>query len=215
MAIAVARRTVELDRRLRAGETVPSAHNLGLSLHGKVVGLVGMGDIAREAAKKFHYGSSCQIIIYSPTSPLERWTANSPFPEEAIIPHKRMDSLDELLQQSDVVSLHCPEVPETINMMSKKQFDKMKKTAIFLNLGRGALVDEEALYEACKNKRILGAGMHFLHGSTVRTDVVNGMLLKVSTSFRLSLSMPPRMASRSSRYQMLLYNHTWLPRLLR
>lgn len=156
LAIAVSRRTVELDRRLRAGETVPSAYNLGLSLLRKTVGLVGMGDIAREVAKKFHYGSSCKILVYSPTSPSTRWTdadANG-----VVIPHERVSSFDELLERSDVVSLHCPVVPETRNMMGKKEFERMKQTGIFLNLGRGELVDEQALYEALKAKRIFGAG---------------------------------------------------------
>lgn len=158
MAISVTRRTAEFDRRLRAGETVPSAHNLGLSLHGKTVGLVGMGDIAREVAIKFYYASKCKILIYSPTSPRTRWTKASSDPNDPVIPHERVNSLDELLERSDVVSLHCPEVPETKDMMSTPQFAKMKPTAIFLNLGRGGLVDEDALYTACKTGQIFGAG---------------------------------------------------------
>jgi phosphoglycerate dehydrogenase-like enzyme len=131
---------------------------MGLSLYGKTVGLVGMGDIAREAAKKFYYASSCKIIVYSPTSPLARWTFASSDPNETIIPHERVNTLDELLERSDVVSLHCPEVPETLKMMSKDQFAKMKSTAIFLNLGRGGLTDEEALLKALKSRQIFGAG---------------------------------------------------------
>lgn len=160
LAISLLRRIVEFDRRLRAGETVPSAHNLGLSLHRKTVGLVGMGDIAREVAKKFHYGSSCQIIVYSPTSPNDRWTTDSKEPANVVIPHERIGSLDELLARSDIVSLHCPLLPETRNMISAEQLGKMKSTAILLNLGRGGLVDEKDLYEACQKRKIFGAGEH-------------------------------------------------------
>jgi phosphoglycerate dehydrogenase-like enzyme len=168
LALSVARRTVEFDRRLRAGETIPSAYNLGLSLFNKTIGLVGMGDIAREVALKFSLAFSCKIIIYSPTSPAARWTTSSTVPSEPVIPHTRVATLDELLEQSDVVSLHCPELPETRNMMGQAQFAKMKQSAIFLNLGRGGLVDEDALYEACKNRRIFGAGMlYVLHSSGV------------------------------------------------
>lgn len=158
LAISVARRVTEFDRRLRAGETIPSALNMGLSLYRKTIGLVGMGDIAREVARKFHYGSSCRIIVYSPTSPTTRWTKASTEPNNIIIPHTRAASLDELLEASDVVSLHCPEIPETRNMMGASQFAKMNSKAIFLNLGRGGLVDEEALYNACKSRVIFGAG---------------------------------------------------------
>ena len=133
-------------------------HNLGLSLFGKTVGLVGMGDISTEVAKKFHYASSCKVLVYSPTSPPTRWTKASPNADETILPHERVASLDELLERSDVVSLHCPEVPETRRMMSTEQFARMKPTAVFLNLGRGGLVDEDALVEACKTRRIFGAG---------------------------------------------------------
>ncbi|CAD6564104.1 MAG: hypothetical protein CYPHOPRED_001964 [Cyphobasidiales sp. Tagirdzhanova-0007] len=138
LAIAVARRTVEFDRRLRLGETIISTDNLGLSLHGRTVGLVGMGDIAREAAKKFHFGSACKVLVFSPTSPTTRWTKDSPNFEETVILHERVSSLEE---------------------EGKKQFSSMKKSAIFLNLSRGGLVDEEALYEACKTGQIMGAGI--------------------------------------------------------
>lgn len=160
LALSIARRTVEFDRRLRAGETIPSAHNLGLSLFGKIIGLVGMGDIAREVALKFHHAFSCRIIVYSPTSPRTRWTTASTVPGDPSIPHSRVESLDQLLAVSDLVSLHCPELPETRNMMGAEQFAQMKPTAIFLNLGRGGLVDEDALYKACKNRSIFGAGRY-------------------------------------------------------
>lgn len=136
-----------------------SAHNIGLSLYRKTVGLVGMGDCAREVALKFYHASKCRILVYSPTSPRTRWTAESTTPNEPVIPHARVNSLEELLKESDVVSLHCPAVPDTFKMMSDKQFEIMKDSAIFLNLGRGELVDEEALFRACKNRKIFGAGV--------------------------------------------------------
>lgn len=126
-----------------------------------------MGDIAREVALKFHLAFKCKIVVYSPTSPAMRWTTASSVQGEPIIPHTRAETLDELLEQSDVVSLHCPETPQTKNMMGQAQFAKMKKTAVFLNLGRGGLVDEAALYEACKKRTIFGAGEHLRNCSTL------------------------------------------------
>jgi phosphoglycerate dehydrogenase-like enzyme len=118
-----------------------------------------MGDIAREVALKFHYACGSKILVYSPTSPVTRWTGSTTTPNEPVIPHTRVNSLEELLKDSDVVSLHCPAVPETFKMMSTEQFALMKNTAIFLNLGRGELVDEDALYQACKKRQIMGAGL--------------------------------------------------------
>lgn len=119
-----------------------------------------MGDCAREVALKFYHACSCRIVVYSPTSPSTRWTAESARPGEPVIPHTRVNSLEQLLRESDVVSLHCPHVPETFKMMGDEQFALMKSSAIFLNLGRGELVDEEALYRACKSHQIFGAGKH-------------------------------------------------------
>lgn len=117
-----------------------------------------MGDCAREVALKFYHASKCRILVYSPTSPKTRWTSESSASDEPVIPHTRVDSLEELLKDSDVVSLHCPAISETFKMMGDKQFNSMKQSAVFLNLGRGELVDEDALYRACKEHKIYGAG---------------------------------------------------------
>jgi D-3-phosphoglycerate dehydrogenase / 2-oxoglutarate reductase len=72
---------------------------------------------------------------------------------------KQVESIDELVSQSDFVSVHVPETPQTKNMFAKREFDKFKKGAMFLNLSRGTVVEIEALAEALKNKQIGGAAV--------------------------------------------------------
>lgn len=124
-------------RYMREGKVLRSVDFMGLSLKGKILGLVGMGNIARETAKKFIGAFGCQVLVYSPTSPSERWTSADN--ANGAINHKRVNSLDELLQHSDVVSLHAPLLPETRNMISTPQLQTMKKSAILCNLARGPL----------------------------------------------------------------------------
>lgn len=158
LTLAVLRRVTELDRRMRRGEFLPSIDWLGISADDKVVGLVGMGDIAREYAWKMSVGvhhhpslapsfnvSRSQrgwdtpLLVYSPTSSPLKWTDQDPSGLPPI-PHTRVSSLDELLKRSDIVSLHCPTNEQTRGMIGKREFGLMKNTAVLINTARGALV---------------------------------------------------------------------------
>ncbi|KAI5475008.1 hypothetical protein MNV49_002100 [Pseudohyphozyma bogoriensis] len=161
LALSLMRRIVEFDRRLRRGEILPSIYWMADTLDDKVVGCVGMGIIAYHTAKKFHYAFDCPILVYSPTSSLDRWTDKDPN-GLAPIPHIRVNSLEDLLKQADVISLHCPLNKTTANMMSTEQFAMMKQSAVLINTGRGGLVDEDALMYALKNGVIAGAGLDVL-----------------------------------------------------
>lgn len=117
-------------------------------LDGKTWGIIGMGAIGRrvaEAAKIF----GCNVIYYSTSG-----KNNQPG-------YQRVE-LDELLAKSDIVSVHAPLTPETEGLMDKKAFEKMKKSAIFLNLGRGPIVAEQDLADALKNGEIMAAGLDVL-----------------------------------------------------
>ncbi|GAA6040854.1 hypothetical protein JCM8097_007749 [Rhodosporidiobolus ruineniae] len=161
LAIAVARRTAELDRRMRRGEVMPNITVLAETVEGKTVGLVGMGDIAYETAKKFYGAFDTPILVYSPTSSPLKWTEQDPDGKKPI-PHTRVSSLDELLERADIVSLHCPQTPQTTNMISDAQLAKMKSTGILVNTARGGLIDEPALLRALQSKQIYGAGLDVL-----------------------------------------------------
>lgn len=115
---------------------------------GMTWGIIGMGTIGRhvaELAKLF----GCEVLYYSTTGKNNQ-------------PDYQRVSFAELLEQSDIVSVHAPLTEETENLMDEAAFSKMKKSAIFLNLGRGPIVSEEALAAALENGEIRAAALDVL-----------------------------------------------------
>lgn len=146
LMLAVARSIAYLDARMRQGHW-DKADYLGTELNGKVLGIVGMGAIGR------HLAEICRalgmgITVYDP--------ALAP---EGVAPFRQAGSLEELLAGSDVVSLHCPLVPATRNMISHEQLAQMKPGAILINTARGGLVDIDAVLRALEEGRIGGVGL--------------------------------------------------------
>lgn len=126
---------------------------------GKTLGLVGFGRIPRMVAKKMA-GFDLNIIAYDP------YINESAAAELHVTPV----SLDELLAQSDYISVHCPLVDSTRHMFDRAAFEKMKPTAIFVNTARGAIVDETALVWALKNKKIYMAGIDVTETEPIPVD---------------------------------------------
>ena len=118
-------------------------------LHGKTLGLVGLGDIGLEVARRAR--AFDMEIVYHTRSSL-------PASHEALVP-ARYATLDEMLAESDVVSLHAPHTPETENMIDAEALALMKPSAILINTARGGLIDETALADALREGRLAGAGL--------------------------------------------------------
>lgn len=135
--LSLNRRLSETMRHMRAGKVLRSVDYMGLSLSHKTVGLVGMGNIARELARKLTGAFNCHIVVYSPTSPGDRWSDKDQV--HGRVPHTRLRTLEELLKVSDVVSLHAPLTPETRHLISTRELAIMKDSAILINLARGPL----------------------------------------------------------------------------
>ena len=150
LALCIARRVAELDRRIRGGEAIVRSTALGISLFRKTIGIIGMGNIGRVVAQKWVAAMDGRVIAYDPFAPEEAW------PD---IKHRRIQSLEELLIESDVVTLHVPLTSGTRSMIGKRQFELMKKNAILVNAARGGTVDESALLEALTAKKIYGAAL--------------------------------------------------------
>jgi glyoxylate reductase len=149
LLMAAARRLTEAERYLRAGQWVtwgPSTL-LGMDMVGKTLGLVGFGRIGRAVAKRAS-GFDMRIIYLDPQA--------APVPELKANP---VESLDALLRESDFVSLHTPLTEETRHMVNEDFLSKMKPNAVLVNTSRGGVVDQEALYEALKAKRIFAAAL--------------------------------------------------------
>ncbi len=152
LLLAVARRVVEGDGLVRSGVFPGSQSNylLGAGIHGKTIGLVGgRGRIGRAVATRAR-GFSMRILYCGPRRMDE---ADETRLEANYVP------LDQLLAESDFVSLHPRLTTETHHMIGAREIALMKPTAFLINTSRGAVVDEAALLAALSEKRIAGAGL--------------------------------------------------------
>ena len=152
LMLDVARRITECDRKLRQqGKQmkVGVLENLGIPIDGKTLGIIGMGRIGRALAKR---ALACNMnIIYH-----NRHRLDTEY-EESL--NARYVSKEELLAQSDFVSVNAPYMPETYHIIGEKELKQMKPSAILINTSRGPLVDEHALVKALKDGTIHGAGL--------------------------------------------------------
>ncbi|WP_375000379.1 2-hydroxyacid dehydrogenase [Aeromicrobium sp. CTD01-1L150] len=153
LILASARRVVEGDAFVRAGRFkrwTLHQEQLGLPVHGARLGIVGMGQIGRAVARRAAHGFGMEVCYHSRTrlpADIER---------ELGVRHL---SFEELLGESDVVSLHAPLTPATHHLVDDAALQRMKPTAILVNTSRGPLVDEAALARALGSGQIAGAGL--------------------------------------------------------
>ncbi|RBR07227.1 uncharacterized protein FIESC28_10726 [Fusarium coffeatum] len=153
LALTLARRVAEIDRRTRGGEAIVRSQTLGKSLYKKTLGVVGMGNIGFAVAKKWVGAMEGNIIAYDPFSDGKHW--RNTFGEG----FTQVSSLHDLLKASDVVTLHIPLTSTTTNSISTAELEVMKDGAIILNCSRGGIVDEDALLVALKSGKLFGAGL--------------------------------------------------------
>jgi lactate dehydrogenase-like 2-hydroxyacid dehydrogenase len=153
LLLSVARRAGEGERQVRAGEWTGwrPTHMLGTKVSGKTLGIVGLGRIGRAVAKRAHHGFGMRILFHRPVTVPQAVIAE--------LEAEPRDTLDELLADSDFVSLHCPSTPETHHLIDSKRLAQMKKRAFLINTARGDVVDERALAEALASGVIAGVGL--------------------------------------------------------
>lgn len=121
---------------------------VGFDLHGKTVGILGAGQIGRITAKLFQ-AFGCRVLIYDLKPDLDWMTENEMIPA----------SLDEILPESDIVSLHLPLTPDTHHLIDERALSRMKPGSYLLNTGRGKLVETSALISALKRKHLGGVAL--------------------------------------------------------
>ncbi|MCD6321269.1 D-2-hydroxyacid dehydrogenase [Candidatus Bipolaricaulota bacterium] len=142
--LALARSLPQATQSLREGRWEKKAFK-GVELYGKTLGVIGIGRIGREVAKRaLCFGM--RVIAY------DKYVTESPIPEV------RMVSLEELLKESDFITLHIPPDPSG-PVIGKREFELMKEGAFLINCARGGVVDEEALLEALDSGKLAGAGL--------------------------------------------------------
>lgn len=148
MMLGVSRRMIECDRRMRRETGFTREDVMGHEIRGKTLGLVGIGHVGtRVAALARAFG--LEVIAADPLLA----------PEEVARRGARPAALDQLLAESDFVSLHCPRDAGTLNMIDAAAFARMKKGAIFITTARGGIHDEQALVAALRSGHLAGAGV--------------------------------------------------------
>jgi glyoxylate reductase len=167
LLLAVARRVLEADRYVRDGlfQRWETTLLLGSDLRGKTIGIVGMGRIGLAMARRA-VAFGMHVIYHN------RRRVN---PSDERLLNARYVSFDELLEQSDVVSVHSPLNKESRGLFNADAFRRMKSTALLINTARGPVVDEEALVEALRSGQIQGAGLDVFE----REPIVHPGLLKL------------------------------------
>jgi D-3-phosphoglycerate dehydrogenase len=156
LMLAVGRRITTIDAEMRKNKW---PRELPAQMLGKTLGVFGMGAIgARMATLGKAIGMN--VLGWSATGDPARIRAAGATPA----------SKDEILERADVISLHVRLSPETRGFLGRKELAQMKRTAILVNTGRGALVDREALLAALSERKILGAGLDVFHQEPLATD---------------------------------------------
>jgi glyoxylate reductase len=151
LLLAAARRIVEADRYVRAGKWSRFTFDLllGTDLGGKTLGIIGMGRIGRAMARRaVAFGMK---VIYAQRNRLDSAVEQ--------LYGARQVPMDELLRNSDFISVHCPLTKDTRHLLGKKQFALMKPSCILVNTARGAIIDEAAMVAALRAGRIRAAGL--------------------------------------------------------
>ena len=151
LLMATARRVAEGDRWVREGAwrlAFHPMHWLGADVSGATIGIVGMGKIGLEVAKRAR-GFDMKVL----------YASRSRKPDLEAMYEMHYSSLTQLLAESDFVTLHVPLTPETHHLIGEGEMSAMKQSAILINMARGPVVDPAALYVALKEGRIAGAGL--------------------------------------------------------
>ena len=149
-ALSLLRKIPLADRMVTSGTAKVNAppELFGAELRGKTVGLIGVGDIARRAAKIFIHGFGCKVIGYGPHFTAEKATE---------LGMEACASVEDVLRQADIISLGVHLSDSTANLINRNNLALCKPTAVLVNTSRGGVVDEAALYEALKEGKIAAA----------------------------------------------------------
>ena len=166
--LSVARHVHAVYHRLRAGDltferskSYLDAYDAytGVELEGKTVGIVGFGAIGQRVARIVK-GFGCRVLAHDPYAPAEAF---------ATLGVERTE-LDPLLRESDWLTVHCPETPETTNLVNAERVRSLKTGAYVVNLARARILDEDALYEGLRSGKIAGAGLDVFVNEPVQPD---------------------------------------------
>ena len=162
LILATARRVVELANLVRTGgwqRNIGPAH-FGIDVHGKTLGIIGMGRIGEALAQRGHFGFGMPVIYHS----------HSPKPAVEQRFDAQYRSLNDLLQQADFICLTLPLTAQTEGLIGTDEFALMRPESIFINISRGKVVDETALIDALRRGQIRAAGLDVFEREPLNPD---------------------------------------------
>ena len=182
LILAAQRRTALVDRQIHEiGYGACKAEYLAVGeheLYGKTLGLIGIGAIGREVAKRAN-AFGCNVIYYD-AFPLK--------PEQEKELNVKQVTLDDLIKQSDIISLHVPVLDSTLHMINAERLSQMKKSAILVNTARGAIIDQQALCDALENGIIAAAALDVVDPDEAPADL---NIFHLSEEGRKRLTLTP------------------------
>jgi len=199
-ASVLLRRFAWADAEIKKGNYIPfrnrmMADNLA-GIDGATVGVVGMGVIGMAVAQAFHR-IGCRIVYFDPVLKDK---------SQADAMNAKALSLDELLKSADVVTLHVPLLPATTNLIAAAQLASMKTEAVLINGARGGVVDEAALAQALRDKRIAGAAVDVY---SIEPATPDNPLLQLDGEAASRLLLTPHVAGVTRQSAAFLFKASW------
>jgi len=158
--LALSHNLVSKDRLLRAGRWPESTRPLGRGPRDRVIGTVGLGNIAREAVRLLRNFGVARFLAFDP------FVSKEHAHELGV----SLTSLDELMHESDYVLVNCPLTPETRGLIGAREIAAMRPSAFLINTARGRIVNEKALIEALESRRIAGAALDVFETEPLPAD---------------------------------------------
>src|SRR6201998_775211 len=149
LIMSLARRGAAMDALVREGRWQDRYKEMPVDLYGKPVLIIGFGKIGTRSAKRFA-AMETNVLVYDPYMYSETIRGNG---------YEPVEDLDAAVARADFITIHCPKTPETVGMFDAPRIAKMKRSAFLVNTARGGIVDEKALYDALKERRIAGAAL--------------------------------------------------------
>jgi lactate dehydrogenase-like 2-hydroxyacid dehydrogenase len=158
LLLAVARRTGEGERQVRAGEWAGwcPTHMIGAKVTGKTIGIIGMGRIGKATAKRAHFGFDMDVVFYNRSRVDDE--------ETRAMGARQLPTIEDVLATADFVSLHCPGGAANRHLINAERLTAMKPGAFLINTARGDVVDQSALVTALAKGKLAGAGLDVFDG---------------------------------------------------
>ena len=168
LLLAIARNLYKAGQHLRAGQWNPYTELRGKELRDQLLGVVGFGRIGRRVTEICALGIQMPVLVFDPFVKVDV----SRYPGIRVA-----ESLDEVLQQADFVTLHTPLMPETRHMIGERELRLMKPGSYLVNVSRGGVIDEAALIRALEQGHLAGAGLDVFE---VEPTPIDNPLLRMS-----------------------------------